>query len=499
MPALLIIDDEPNVRYALEKGLRRDGLTITTAETARDGLAAAGRQEFDAILLDVQLPDLSGLETLSRLRKQTHKTPVVIMTAHGTADTAIEAMKRGAFDYVLKPWNLGELRELVDKALDAGRLSRVPAVMDSDPSPEEAGSDRIVGRSPVMQNVFKEIGRVAAQDVNVLILGESGTGKELAARAIYHHSRRNEQPFLAINCAALPESLLESELFGHEKGAFTGADRRRIGKFEQAHRGTLFLDEIGEMALATQAKVLRVLQDGRFERVGGEETIASDVRILAATNKPLEAAIERQEFRQDLFYRLNTFMLTLPPLRDRVEDLPLLADYFLRRHRQKLSAAVQSISAEALRAMQTYRWPGNVRELESAIRYALVHATGGRIQPLDLPAAVLGESKTTASPTVPSDASTTTPASATDAADWPELRSYIRALLAQGRGELLAALHDATDRVLLEEVLREVGGHQSHAADRLGISRTTLRGRLQQLGLSIERSVQSDWPTSAGS
>ncbi|MFV0442204.1 MAG: sigma-54-dependent transcriptional regulator [Planctomycetaceae bacterium] len=492
MPALLIIDDEPNVRYSLEKGLRRDGLSIVMAETARDGLARASQQDFDAILLDVQLPDLSGLEALNRLRQHSHKTPVIIMTAHGTADTAIEAMKRGAFDYILKPWNLAVLRELVNKALEAGRLSRVPAVMDSEaPLADDAG-DRIIGRSPVMQAVFKEIGRVAAQDVNVLILGESGTGKELAARATYHHSQRSQRPFLAINCAALPDSLLESELFGHEKGAFTGADRRRIGKFEQAHHGTLFLDEIGDMSPATQAKVLRVLQDGRFERVGGEETITTDVRILAATNRPLEEAIARQEFRQDLFYRLNTFTLTLPPLRERVSDIPLLSDYFLRRHRSKVTTDVQGVSAEAMQTMQAYRWPGNVRELESAIRYALVHAVGQQIQVHDLPAAVTGEASDH-SPVVPNRRAASKPAeSASSPGDWPELRTYLRELLSQGSSDLLARMHDATDRVLLEEVLREVGGHQSHAADRLGISRTTLRGRLQQLGLTIERSVQSE-------
>ncbi|MCA9053636.1 MAG: sigma-54-dependent Fis family transcriptional regulator [Planctomycetaceae bacterium] len=498
MPTLLIIDDERNVRYSLEKGLREEGLTILTAETAREGLQTAQQQTVDAILLDVQLPDLSGLDALARLRERDRKTPVVIMTAHGTAETAIEAMKRGAFDYILKPWNLNELRDVVRRALEAGRLSRVPAVFDQSVHSEDESSDRIVGRSPMMQAVFKEIGRVAALDVNVLILGESGTGKELAARAIYHHSRRNDKPFLALNCAALPESLLESELFGHEKGSFTGADRRRIGKFEQAQGGTLFLDEIGDMSAATQAKVLRVLQDGKFERVGGNETVETDVRILAATNRPLDAAIERKEFREDLYYRLNTFTLRLPPLRDRPSDIPLLADYFLRQHRRRLKIEVDGMTPETVSILTNYGWPGNVRELESAIRYGLVHAAGSTMQPSDLPPELSGAVvRPPSTGVVPRSLSDSAPNNETRTApppepngDWSNLRHYVRDLLTKGDTNLNVTVHALVDRVLLDEVLRHVDGHQTRAAELLGISRTTLRSRLQHVGLVIEKGVR---------
>lgn len=487
---LLIIDDERNVLYSLERGLQTDGLRILTSSTAQEGIAIAVKTSPDAILLDVRLPDLSGLDALERLRAQDRKVPVIIMTAHGTAETAIEAMKRGAFDYILKPWSLAELKELVHRALEAGRLSHVPVVLGASEAPAVAG-DRIVGESPAMQDVFKEIGRVAGQDVNVLIVGESGTGKELVARAIYTHSRRREQAFLAINCAAIPESLLESELFGHEKGAFTGADRRRIGKFEQAHHGTLFLDEIGDMSPATQAKVLRILQDGRFERVGGNSTIESDVRIIAATNKDLDEAIRHKEFRQDLFYRLNTFTIRLPPLRERTSDIPQLTEHFLQLNRQRLGIEVQGVASEAMQVLLQHTWPGNVRELESAVRYAVVHATGNTIVPADLPASITRADVDRPSNGPPIKINAADGEIASSAHDLDEaLRKLVRELSHAESGRLNDAVHAHVDRVLLEEVLRLVEGHQTRAAELLGISRTTLRAKLQQLGLTIERAVQ---------
>jgi two-component system nitrogen regulation response regulator GlnG len=480
MPTLLIIDDERNVLYALEKGLRADGLRIVTAQTGKTGIEAFKRESPDAVLLDVRLPDLSGLDVLLQLRQLDPKLPVIVMTTHGTAETAIEAMQRGAFDYLLKPWDLGELTDLVEKALEAGRLSRVPAVIDAATDSDER-IDRVIGRSAAMQRVFKEIGRIAAQDVTVLILGESGTGKELVARAIYHHSRRSDQPFLAINCAAIPETLLESELFGHEKGAFTGADRVRIGKFEQAHKGTLFLDEIGDAAPATQAKILRVLQDGRFERIGGNETIHVDVRIIAATSKDLDQAMRRREFRPDLFFRLNTFTLTLPPLRDRPDDIPLLADHFLQRFRRALGSVVRGISPEARETLLRHNWPGNVRELESAVKFALVHATGEVVTPEALPASVRGGA--VAVPDLPD---------ATQSGDLADVRRLVHVLLTQGTPNVSEQVHAAVDRVLLEQVLAAVDGHQRRAAEILGLSRNTLRTRLQQLGLTVGKVVQDD-------
>jgi two-component system nitrogen regulation response regulator GlnG len=334
-----------------------------------------------------------------------------------------------------------------------------------------------------MQAIFKEVGRIAAQDVTVLILGESGTGKELIARAIYDYSRRSDQSFLAINCAAIPETLLESELFGHEKGAFSGADRVRIGKFEQAHRGTLFLDEIGDASAATQAKILRVLQDGKFERVGGNETIHTDVRIIAATSKNLEQAMQRKDFRPDLFFRLNTFTLTLPPLRERPDDIPLLAEHFFKRYRRELAVDVRGISPDALEALGRHAWPGNVRELESAVKFALVHAAGEIVTPQSLPASVLGQSR---------DATGRAPE--TEHKDLSDVRQLVRHLLSQGTVNLSDEVHAAVDRILLEQVLASAGGHQARAAEILGLSRNTLRARLQELGLTVSKVVHDDLP-----
>jgi nitrogen regulation protein NR(I) len=480
MPTLLIVDDEKNVLYALERGLRAEGLRIITAQTGKAGINLVEREKPDAVLLDVRLPDLSGLDVLKELRRIDPKLPVIVMTTHGTAETAIEAMQRGAFDYLLKPWDLDELIDLVHKALEAGRLSHVRALIDPSAESEDC-ADHVIGRSPAMQSVFKEIGRIAAQNVSVLILGESGTGKELVARAIYDHSRRSEQPFLAINCAAIPETLLESELFGHEKGAFTGADRVRIGKFEQAHRGTLFLDEIGDAAAATQSKILRVLQDGKFERVGGNETIQVDVRIIAATSRNLDQAMQQKQFRPDLYFRLNTFTLMLPPLRERTDDIPLLAEYFLERHRRELMADVRGISPEALEVLKTHSWPGNVRELESAVKYALVHSMTDVVTPLALPASVRGQPD--------EDAETS---SAAEDHELDDVRHLVRELLTEKAVNLSEAVHAAVDRILLEQVLASVGGHQARAAEILGLSRNTLRTRLQQLGLTVGKIVQDD-------
>lgn len=480
MPKLLIVDDEPNVRYSLEKTFRADDIDVVTAETGRDGLRLAQNESPDAVLLDVRLPDMSGLDVFAQIREHDRRLPVIIMTAHTTTEIAIEAMKRGAFEYLLKPFDLAELKETVDKAFETSRLSRVRTVFEHTAEElDETGVDHIVGTSPAMQSVYKEIGRVAPQNVNVLILGESGTGKELVARAVYQHSQRHDGPFVAINCAAIPETLLESELFGHEKGSFTGADRRRIGKFEQAIGGTIFLDEIGEMSLATQAKVLRVLQDGRFERVGGNETISSDARIIAATNRDLRAAIEDREFREDLFYRLNVFTIDLPPLRDRRADLPQLIDYLLRRFNAELGTQVRGVSETAMNLLSHFDWPGNVRELQSALKYAMVRATTDVVTPEALPATVRGE----------------TPQSAHDSTDTDgtgSLHALVRRLIQEYPGDVNQQYHAVVDSVLFEEVLAHVEGHQARAAELLGISRTTLRSRLQATGLVVGKSVKSE-------
>lgn len=482
MQTLLLVDDEPSVLYALEKGLRGDQLKILTAQTAKAGIEAVRQHAPDAVICDVRLPDQSGLDAFQKMREIDPRLPVIIITAHATTDTAIEAMKRGAFDYLLKPYDLDELRQSVAKALDLSRISRVAAVFDqsTDSMADDGSVDRIIGNSRPMQEAYKEIGRVAPQNVNVLILGESGTGKELVARAIYQHSLRANKPFLAVNCAAMPDALLESELFGHEKGAFTSADKRRIGKFEQAHTGTLFLDEIGDMSLAAQAKILRILQDGRFERVGGNETLHADVRIIAATNVNLEDAITLKAFREDLFYRLNTFTIRLPALRERLDDMPRLVEHFLTRFGKGLGKTNLRVSPECLQSFLSHSWPGNVRELQSTIKYSIVRATSDVITPDCLPDSVklIG---------------TSTDATAHDSATLPfDLRAFIHELIESKQFDLDSVVHAEVDRILYNEVLRRVDGHQTQASEMLGISRTTFRARMQSLGIALGKSVKTN-------
>ncbi len=481
MQTLLVVDDEPNVLYSLERSLQSDQLRVVTAKTARQGLEVLERERPDVVLLDVRLPDMSGLDAFQRVQRIDSRLPVVFMTAYASAETAIEAIKRGAFEYLLKPVDLHQLRDVISRALKLSRLMHVAPVFDfgsTETSDEAVEADqaehteRIVGRSAAMQEVYKAIGRVAPLDVNVLILGESGTGKEIVARAIYHHSTRNAKPFLEINCAAIPETLLESELFGHERGAFTGAGQMRIGKFEQANGGTIFLDEIGDMTSSTQAKVLRALQDQSFQRVGGNETIQTSVRVIAATNHNLEEAVAAGRFRQDLYYRLKVYTINLPPLRDRGDDLPLLVQHFMRVYGRQLGRRVRTIAPETLQHLRRHRWPGNVRELQSAIKYALVNAHGEVLTPECLPESCRREAAAAASGDRQFD-----------------LVKLLKSLLQAQEPELYRHVIAAVDRVMLEEVLRHVHGNQVEASQLLGISRTTLRSKLQALGMSVEKQV----------
>src|SRR5438552_11304035 len=384
MDRLLLIDDETDVQYSFRRIFDSPEIELIAASSGEEGLRALGRVKRDLVIMDVRMGGVNGLETLRRIRQEDAKLPVIMMTAYGTTQTAIEAMKLGAYDYLLKPFDVPKLKHLVADALKAARdmkqvVSYQPMLESED---YELG---IVGRSESMQNVFKLIGQLAASDATALVTGESGTGKELVARAIYHHSRRSGQPFLAINCAAIPEDLLESELFGHEKGAFTGAASQRIGKFEQCDKGTIFLDEIGDMSLATQTKILRVLQSGTFERVGGNQPLKVDVRVIAATNKPLEQALAAKQFREDLFYRLNVVRIQVPSLRERREDIRLLVNYFLRKYAAGQGQRPKSISPEVVGALEQYPWPGNVRELENVIQRAIVVAKGDAILLDELP------------------------------------------------------------------------------------------------------------------
>jgi nitrogen regulation protein NR(I) len=477
MPTLLVVDDEPNVLYSLEKSLRSDELEVVTAQSGKQALELVQREPPDAVILDVRLGDACGLDVFDRIHEISPRLPVIMLTAFATTETAIEAMKRGACEYLLKPVDFHHLREVVARAVGVSRLRQVPAVLDDAESADDE-VDRIVGRSSAMQEVYKSIGRIAPQDVPVLVLGESGTGKELVARALVHHSRRGGGPFLAINCAALAETLLESELFGHERGAFTGADRKRIGKFEQAHGGTLFLDEVGDMSAATQAKVLRLLQDQRFERVGGNETVRTDVRVIAATNCDLEEAVAAGRFRQDLLYRLNGFTIRLPPLRERREDVPLLVEYLVKRFGRELGRQVHSASPDTLALLEAYDWPGNVRELQSAVKYALVHATGEVLTPACLPRNVC----TGFPPTPPQPASGS-------GGEFQQLAQYINRLLWAGETDVYRRVCQAADRVILETVLRHAKGNQVQASELLGISRTTLRAKLRALGMTLEKQL----------
>lgn len=475
MAKLLVVDDEPNIVFSIESCLSAPGLEVISAGTARAGVDLVRDQHPDAVILDVRLPDLSGLEAYDKIRALDPRLPVIMLTAFARPETAIEAMQRGAFEYLLKPVDFARLREVVRRALAVSRFSRVPAVLADAPAPS-LSADRIVGHSAAMQEVYKTIGRVAAQDATVLILGESGTGKELVARALYHYSKRNAQPFLAINCAALPESLLESELFGHERGAFTGADQRRIGKFEQVNGGTIFLDEIGDMTPATQAKALRLLQQQQFERIGGNVTITTDVRIIAATNKDLPALVEQGKFRADLYYRLSGFTVRLPALRDRREDIPLLTDHFVELYNQELGRDVRSVTPPVRQALERYSWPGNVREFQSAIQFAMLHATGDVLTVDCLPKSCLAD-----------PGSSSGGAATAGGGETGNLAQLVAQLLAEGQTDIYHRVLTEVDRVVLEEVLRHVGNHQQQAAELLGISRMTLRSKLRALGMIAER------------
>ena len=369
---ILLIEDDAGITDTLNRVLAGEGHDVTTEKRGDDGLARAVKDSFHLVITDLKLPGLDGLELVRQLHTAQPRLPIILVTAFGTTETAIEAMKFGAYDYLLKPFNIPQLIELVHQAADSNRrMSEPVALGESSP-----GRDALVGRSAAMQAIYKEIGRVASKPVNVLIRGETGTGKELIARALYQHSDRANAPFIAINCAAIPETLLESELFGHEKGTFTGADARRIGRFEQSDHGTIFLDEIGDMTLGTQAKLLRVLQEKTLQRLGGKEIIPVDVRVVAATHRDLETAIREKQFREDLYYRLNVVAITLPPLRHRRDDIPDLVRYFLGRHGPDLGHASPSIRPEAVEFLEAQSWPGNVRELENVMRRTLLAAQG---------------------------------------------------------------------------------------------------------------------------
>lgn len=472
MEKLLIVDDEPGICSTISEVLQSSTRQVLVADDPETAIQLLNDEATPVVLLDIRLGRESGLQLFTQLRRIDPKVLIIFITGHGTSDTAIETMKLGAFDYLVKPLDLDQLQQVVDQAFRISRLMRLPAAVESDAAIEE-GSDRLIGNGPAMQSICKQIGRIAPQDVNVLILGESGTGKELVARAIYQHSRRNQAPFLAINCAAIPEALLESELFGHEKGAFTNADQRRIGKFEQCQNGTIFLDEVGDMPAATQAKILRLLQDGQFQRVGGNETLSVDVRVIAATNQHLESMIDQGRFRRDLYYRLRGVTLHLLPLRDRPEDIPELAHYFLFRFNRQLGTVVQSISAEALDKLQSYRWPGNIRELQSVIREALIASTGPTLLPDFLPIELQADA--------PSEAESPEELAPLGQDAWKELGIFVEKALAEKIPDIYREAVIRFDRLVVTQAMKHANGLQTKACELLGLSRPTLRAKLRTL------------------
>ena len=507
MDKILLIDDEADVQYSFRRIFDSPELELATANSGEEGLALAPKVKPDLIIMDVRMGGMTGLETLQRLRQFDKKVLVIMMTAYGTTQTAIEAMKLGAYDYLLKPFDVPRLKQIVFSALKAARDMKQVVSCRPQAAPEDDALG-IVGRSEAMQNVFKMIGQVAAATATALITGESGTGKELVARAIYHHSQRAQEPYLAINCAAIPENLLESELFGHEKGAFTGAITQRIGKFEQCHRGTIFLDEIGDMSLPTQTKILRVLQSGTFERVGGNQPIQVDVRVIAATNRPLEQAVASRQFREDLFYRLNVVRIHLPPLRERREDIPLLANYFLDKYARRQKQPRKSISEAALEFLLAHHWPGNVRELENIIQRAIVVAKGDAILPHDLPPEIAGlkappsrDAGGVAATPIPAVASPppgtgtavaggSVPVAGASASvsdpGGPSLASLAKTLFDFARRHPTLKILPAVERELLIHALNETKGNQVQAAKLLGITRATLRKRVEKFKIRQE-------------
>ncbi len=524
MSKVLIIDDDRMIRMTVQRGLSSEGFEVIEAANAAEGLAAVDAHRPDVALVDVFMPEMNGLELFRKIRALDRKLPMIFVTSDTSSETTIEAMRLGAFDYLAKPINIPQLRNLTASAAESRKLMDHPVALSL--TGEGEVGERFVGRSGVMLEVLKSVGRVAAQDVTVLVRGESGTGKDLVARAIVQHSNRKDFPFVAVNCAAIPDQLLESELFGHEKGAFTGAERRRIGKFEQCDGGSIFLDEVGDMSPLVQGKVLRLLQDQSFQRVGGNEEIRTNVRIVAATNRNLEQMVRDGEFREDLFYRLNGFTIQLPPLRERKDDIALLLEYFLRRARKEMNKSnLDGLSPAALARLVDYHWPGNVRQLQSVVRQAVLNTTGtvlgeealpsiitqprheeiardGAVAPINGSTTMAGPPAVgmLASPSPPllTRSEDGAPANGTSA-DFsvtgmdtnnaqPSIVDFIESRLSTST-DLYAEAMRELERYLFTRVLETTGGNQSRAAEILGITRGKVRDRIAAFNIQLDRTV----------
>ncbi|MGL5762024.1 MAG: nitrogen regulation protein NR(I) [Plesiomonas shigelloides] len=463
-----VVDDDSAIRWVLDKALSSSQIRCETFDSAAAVLDALQQSKPDVLLSDIRMPGMDGLTLLGQLQQQAPQLPVIIMTAHSDLDAAVSAYQRGAFDYLPKPFDLDEAVALVERALQHSlelRQQRAPAN-----EPVRGAQSEIIGEAPAMQEVFRAIGRLSRTAISVLINGESGTGKELIAHALHRHSPRTSAPFIALNMAAIPKDLIESELFGHEKGAFTGAGAVRQGRFEQANGGTLFLDEIGDMPLDIQTRLLRVLADGQFYRVGGHTPLHVDVRIIAATHQDLEARVREGLFREDLFHRLNVIRLQLPALRERRQDIAALSRHFLLSAARELGVEAKTLHPDTLRVMSEFHWPGNVRQLENICRGLTVMAAGKEIFVSDLPAEL------------------TRPASSVDTAasalNWQQpLQQWVLHQLARGQEDLLTTLQPEFEQLLLDAALQHTRGHKQEAARLLGWGRNTLTRKLKELGI----------------
>jgi len=463
---VLIVDDDESVRWVLKKSLEKEGIEAALAKDATEALALIKNNDVDIVLMDIRMPGMSGLEALEKIQSEGRNVAVIIMTAQATMQNAIEAMRRGAFDYITKPFDLDEVNILVRKAIEVRRLSLEVHALRAEVREKYEGG--LVGNTPVMREIYKTIGRVAESDATVLINGESGTGKELVARAIHFHSKRASRPFIAVNSAAIPSELLESELFGHEKGAFTGAINRKIGKFEAASGGTLFLDEIGDMNLPLQGKMLRVLQEKEFERVGGTESIRTDVRVIAATHQNLDKAVREKLFREDLFYRLNVIQITLPPLRKRKDDIAPLAEYFMQKYQAK-QVNNKVLTPETIKILRAYDWPGNVRELENAVQRAITLSPGDKIFPDALPPQIFkpGHGANFSFENFLEE----------------KLADLVDRMGGLDQGDIYSMVMQRVEKPLITLVLKKTEGNQVRAASLLGINRNTLRKKIRELGI----------------
>jgi nitrogen regulation protein NR(I) len=474
---ILIIDDDSEIRYSLDRVLSQAGYQIIEAASGEEGIEIVRKQSPSIIFLDIRMGGMTGIEALQHLRSIDRQVPIILMTAFGTTQTAIEAMKFGAFDYVMKPFDPEKVISLAESAL--GAVQDMEQAGSYEPKlKSEDYKEGIVGNSPAMQEVFKMVGQVAASGATVLISGESGTGKELIARALFQHSLRSGNPFIAVNCAAIPDNLIESELFGHEKGSFTGATTQRKGKFEQCDRGTIFLDEIGDMALATQTKILRVLQEGEIQRVGGSEMIKVDVRIIAATNKDLEEMVQEKTFREDLYYRLNVVRIRVPSLRERIEDIPDLVDYMLQILEKEKKAKVRKVSPEAMSVLCGYQWPGNVRELENTIYRSAVVAQGDAILIKNLPEEITKAARIEKADTEEADISSK------EKDETNSLSSALDSIFSTFKTVEEGTLLKRLEKEMITRAYSDTGEDEAATAKLLGITQTILKKRLKEFQLS---------------